>query len=445
MDVSSWMDERRKALWPEVQTLPWSANKEWEFRDGALRHVTDAFFSVVGVSVSRLRAQGGPVEFPIIHQPEIGLLGFVVCASDEGTHWLLQAKSEPGSVDYVQVGPTVQATESNYKRRHGGSPTRYFDLFHDAQTPPLVDAPQSEQGSRFLGKYNRNAVRLVSERFDPTHPSWHWFDADAIKRALRTDFLINTDSRSVMACSPWSLLCGEAGPFARSAGGSPSDSAHPLAGDLVEALRHSYSFAPPHPDRILARLRDEEPGNDLVVHRKSLEALIGWEIGEHRIFSIDESHDVEIENYAVRAPGREVERWQQPLLKVTRPHVAGLVLHTREGRLMTFLRFAREPGFGKNVQLGPSYQSDGVNPRWVEELALEQTLPRVVSARQSDEGGRFMQSIVDYAIHPVDSTRPLPSDDGVWVDMAELESLCRVSGAVTNEGRSAVSVLLALI
>lgn len=445
MDVSSWIDERRKALWPEVHTLPWSANTEWEFRDGALRHVTDAFFSVVGVSVSRPGIRGGPVEFPIIDQPEIGLLGFVVCPSEEGPHWLLQAKSEPGSVDYVQVGPTVQATESNYKRRHGGSPTRYFDLFHDAGTPSLVDVPQSEQGSRFLAKFNRNAIRLVSERFDSTHPSWQWFDADAVKRALRTDFLINTDSRSVMVCSPWSLLCGEHGPFCRSAAGSSAASAPPEPSDLVEALRYSYSFAPARTDGIRAQLRDEERANDLVVHRKPLEALIGWEIGDDRIFSNDESYDVEIENYSVCAPGREVERWQQPLLKVTRRHVAGLVLQPREGRLMSFLRFAREPGFGKNVQLGPSYQSDGVNPRWVEELALEQALPRVLSVRQSDEGGRFMQSISDYAIHLVDATRPLPSVDGVWVDMAELEALCRVSGLVTNEGRSAVSVLLTLV
>ncbi|MBY0401475.1 NDP-hexose 2,3-dehydratase family protein [Myxococcota bacterium] len=446
MNVAGWIDERRKTLWPDVHSLPWSANAEWEFREGGLRHVTDAFFSIVGVRVARASVPGVSIEFPIIDQPEIGLLGFVVCPSADGPRWLLQAKSEPGSVDYVQVGPTVQATESNYKRRHGGSPTRYFDLFHDARNPALVDVPQSEQGSRFLGKFNRNAIRLVSESFDSAHPSWRWFDSDAVKQALRTDFLINTDSRSVMVCSPWRLLCGEEGPFGGSEVGIGDVGGRSESSDLVAALRHSYSSSssPARTKQILAGLRAEEAGNDLDVRRTPLEALAGWEIDDRRIFSREEFHDVEVENYAVRAPGREVERWQQPLLKVTRQHVAGLVLQRRGGRLETFLRFAREPGFGRSVELGPSYQSDGTNPRWVEELALEQALPRILSVRQSDEGGRFMQSIIDYAIHVVDASPALPSEGGVWVDLAELEALCRISGVVTNEGRSAVSVLLAL-
>lgn len=438
MEVAGWIEERRRALWPEVSPSPWFENREWEFHGGTLRHVTGSFFSIVGM---RCSASGDPaqaLDFPMIDQPEIGLLGFVVHPSQSGTHWLLQAKSEPGSVDFVQVGPSVQATESNYKRRHGGLPTRYFDLFHDARSPALVDTPQSEQGSRFVGKYNRNAIRLVSERFESDHASWAWFHAAAVQRALLVDFLINTDSRSVMVCAPWSLLGGPDGPFDGSAR-TPA-----VSPELVEALRRSYASAAPQIDGILERLREEEHGNPLVRQSVPLESLRGWEIGEQRIFSKDEAVDVEIGNYAVRAPGREVEQWQQPLLAVTKEHVAGLVLQPREGRLKAYLRFAREPGFGRQVQLGPSYQSDGANPRWIEELALEATLPRVVSVRQSDEGGRFMRSIVDYAVHVVDATTPLPSTDGVWVDLAELEALCRVSGAVTNEGRSAVSLLLAL-
>lgn len=445
MSVADWIDERRSALWPGVRSIPWSENPSWEFREGALRHVTDAFFSVVGLRVSGLEADGAAIDFPIIDQPEIGLLAFVVCPSAATSHWLLQAKSEPGSVDFVQVGPSVQATESNYKRRHGGSPTRHFDLFHDATTPPLVDTPQSEQGSRFLGKYNRNAVRLVSERFETDHPSWRWFDAAAVKRALGTDFLINTDSRSVMVCAPWRLLAGEAGPFAAREEGDPTEErATALPSSFVAALRDSHRFAPARIEGFLARLADEEKRNPIVVVRRPLEGLFGWEIDERRIFSRDPRHDLEIENYSVSAPGREVEAWQQPLLKVIREHVAGLVLQRRDGRLAAFLRFAREPGFGKRVQFGPSYQSDGTNPRWIEELALERPLPRVLSVRQSDEGGRFMHSIVDYAVHFVDAAPRLPDDDGVWVDLAEIEALCQVSGAVTNEGRSVVSLLLSL-
>ena len=37
--------------------------------------------------------------------------------------YLLQSKIEPGNINGVQLSPTVQATKSNYLRKHGGKNT----------------------------------------------------------------------------------------------------------------------------------------------------------------------------------------------------------------------------------------------------------------------------------------------------------------------------------
>jgi oxidase EvaA len=43
--------------------------------------------------------------------------------------YLLQAKLEPGNINNLQLSPTVQATESNYRRVHGGKKTPFSNIF----------------------------------------------------------------------------------------------------------------------------------------------------------------------------------------------------------------------------------------------------------------------------------------------------------------------------
>jgi oxidase EvaA len=154
--VSEWIAERRDAVEVSCRPVPWSELREWKQVGGRIVHRAGGFFSVAGLAA---RMPAVEVSQPIIVQPEVGILGFAVRRRGAAREILLQAKAEPGNLRGVQVGPTVQATESNCKRVHGGRPTPYLELF----TRPLpgsrvADSLQSEQGTRFLGKYNRNAM-----------------------------------------------------------------------------------------------------------------------------------------------------------------------------------------------------------------------------------------------------------------------------------------------
>lgn len=437
MTIAAWIRERRATLRPEVAPLPWALNREWRFQDGVLRHRADGFFSVFGAGISAPGTGFHGLEMPMIHQPEVGLLGFVVAARKDDCWWLLQAKSEPGSVDFVQVAPTVQATQSNYRQVHGGSVPPFLDFFQEGDEPLLADTLQSEQGFRFDGKFNRNALRLVASRFECRHASWRWFRAGDVRRALGEDFLINTDARSAIVCAPWRLICGRRGAF--------SSAPVRIASDFVSALSASYRTGCCGAAHLIGRLREAESDNTMSMRRVPLERLKHWTIGEANIHCTDQGADIEVGSYSVVAPGREVEHWHQPLFRGLNEHRAGLIFQQRDGRLKTFLRFSAEPGFGRRVEYGPSYQTDGINPRWVEELVLEMEHLPLLSIRQSDEGGRFMHAITCYALHDLKDDNPLPaSEGGEWVDIAELEALCRTARVLTNEGRSAVSLLLSL-
>ncbi len=133
----------------------WSADPD----GGVIRHRSGRFFSVEGLDVSIAGAGVPRWQQPIIRQPEVGILGILAARVDGVLRFLMQAKVEPGDRNGSQLSPTVQATKSNYNAAHGGRGVPYIDLFRDRRRHEVVvDVRQSEQGSWFLRKQNRNMV-----------------------------------------------------------------------------------------------------------------------------------------------------------------------------------------------------------------------------------------------------------------------------------------------
>jgi dTDP-4-dehydro-6-deoxy-alpha-D-glucopyranose 2,3-dehydratase len=181
----------------------------WRFEDdsGNLVHESGRFFSVEGLDVRTDRGESGTWMQPIINQPEIGILGILVRKFDGILHCLMQAKFEPGNLNGIQLSPTVQATRSNYAG-HRGKDIAYLEYF----MPPrrgeiLIDSLQSEQGSWFLHKRNRNMVVEVTEDV-PLREGFRWLTIDQIHRLLLQDNLVNMDSRSVLSCIPFDAANG---------------------------------------------------------------------------------------------------------------------------------------------------------------------------------------------------------------------------------------------
>ena len=111
----------------------------------------------------------------------------------------MQAKIEPGNVNHVQLSPTIQATRSNYTQVHEGSKPLYLDYFqHVTPKDVLLDQLQSEQGSRFLRKRNRNIIIRV-EGDIPIHDNFIWLTLGHIKELMSYDNLINMDARTVIS------------------------------------------------------------------------------------------------------------------------------------------------------------------------------------------------------------------------------------------------------
>ena len=453
MTLLEWLEGLRKSRKGRVERIPLNQSREWLWDNGVVRHRSGGFFSIEGVKVARKGTAFDGWTAPMIRQPEIGLLGFLRHEDAGGAHYLLQGKSEPGSVDWVQAGPSVQATRSNYMRLHKGAATRYLDLFRAnsasaGQNDGFAGILQSEQGTRFIQKYNGNAVVTLEEPIEPEDEAWRWFPASELRAALAKDFSVNTDARSVLVSAPWRDLAEGRQPFAATDGfAAESDSG---LRSLRDALAHSHAqgasrLADGELDQVLGRLQALRGAAAPVLRKFPLEALSGWrEAWGDRPPQSDKGPDsLGYGFFRVEAPGREVEQWDQPFLLCEERPTFALLLWERRGLPVLGFSWRSEPGFGSLVQLGVSLQSDTPLPVLGELLEGRKAELEVI---QSDEGGRFFNAIGVYQLHDLrDHSLPQEAEQLVWLNLAQVEVLCRRPGVLTNEARSALSVLLSLL
>jgi oxidase EvaA len=451
-DIDEWLDGQRRHQHLAVRRIPIGAMDQWRLGGTplVLGHQSGRFFTVEGTHVE---TDVGPVrawDQPIIRQPEIGILGIITRVFDGVRHFLMQAKVEPGNINGVQLSPTVQATRSNYTRVHGGHTPLYLDYFLDStRARVLVDQLQSEQGSRYLRKQNRNMIVEVDEDV-PAGERFCWMTLAQIKELLKRPNLVNMDTRTVLACLP---LLGR-GPLVP--GDDPSEEPPLLIGDLplgpfaqellASVLDHPRPAHPMH--ELLHWLTDLRARHDLTLAPRPLDRLAHWrldEMGVHhesgRYFSVIA---VEVESGV-----REVRRWQQPLIAHDGHGLNGFVLQRVNGALHFLVRACIYPGNVSLFELGSTVSRSNAEDQFGKPGAppfldlFRDPPPDQVryDAVQSEEGGRFYQYQNRYMI--IELPEGLPVEEPPthrWMTLGQIQDLL-VHGYFNIEARNLLACL----
>jgi len=166
-----WLEAQRQVQTCAVKSISLDESREWQWVDGAIKHRTGRYFNVVGVEDETTGWQA-----PLLEQREIGTLAFIRREREGEVEILVQAKLEPGDLGLSQLAPAVQATASNLDRVHGGA-SQPFAEFVTPQSPSDADTLQSEQGTRFLGKLNRNVIVTADIADNELPPNLRWAPA----------------------------------------------------------------------------------------------------------------------------------------------------------------------------------------------------------------------------------------------------------------------------
>ncbi|MEU8828732.1 NDP-hexose 2,3-dehydratase family protein [Streptomyces sp. NPDC048636] len=429
-DIQRWFHARTEADTSRVEIIPFEELRGWSFAADThnLVHETGRFFSVEGL---RVRMPGGAVERwtqPILHQPEIGILGILVKDFDGVPHFLMQAKMEPGNHGGLQLSPTVQATRSNYTRVHRGRPVPYVEYFQRMDRHRvLADVRQSEQGTWFFRKRNRNMlVEVAADEDIEVRDGFRWLTLGQLHHLLAVEDLVNMDARSALACLPASYDGGPPG-----AGGSVHRTADILS--WVTGLRTDREV---ETERIPLRETDR------------------WHRTGHRI-SHESGRYFSVMAVDVRAGGREVRGWTQPMIEPHGPGVAAFLLAHADGVPHVLVQARAEPGYTDVVELAPTVQCTPRNYTHLPGAAMPRFLDEVVHAPAdrvrfdtvlSEEGGRFYHAFNRYLV--VDSAMDVvaPDDpDFRWMALHQLLDLIRHSHYVNVEARTLIACLHSLL
>lgn len=400
--MDNWFASLIKKSDFHIEWIPLSESHFWCIKNGRIVHRSGRFFKIIGLANQ-----------PFIDQNEIGTLGFLLREGKQKKEILVQAKIEPGNSHIVQLAPTCQATKSNTLMVHGGKEPPFSHLFTQEHPQMISSTLQSEQGTRFFKKRNRNILAISLQRLY-LPDSHRWISIDRMLRLLSKDYLVNTDARSVLVCSPWNKLVDRV-PFSR------------LKINFANELENSYKQnIETHQFENMKKKIISMQQKEYSARSIPLEELNDWKITDLGIEPLQKK-SFRVRYIKVTAKTREVPEWDQPIIDSYNKGRVDLICGRINKVLYFYFKIIIEPGLYNYAELSPA--------------TINRPKAKIIkSVLQSDEGGRFYRDITRYRIidiGEVDLTLP-----GYWLNLAQVQNLLLKNGWFTNEARSAISLLL---
>lgn len=449
-DILVWMRQQNEEVVSNIQQIPLTEVRGWAYRDDRIRHDSGKFFSIDGIRINTNYRNTPEWDQPIINQPEIGFLGFIVKKFHGVMHFLMQAKIEPGNLNIVQLSPTLQATRSNYTRVHGGKSPTYLEYFNgEKEVTVLVDQLQSEQGARFLHKRNRNIIVEVEEyeEFD-VKAGFIWVSLGQIKELLRYPNVVNMDSRTVISCIKFD-----------------SYSEHSLK--LLDVIKNMTGIDSEKPDSFMYSVLSGDN------HLHDLQDIIQWitslkfkyeldvkPIGisemNHWIYDGNTIHHEEgkyfdVMGCRVEIGNREVVSWDQPMVRSAQEGLMGFIVKKINGIYHFLVQAKLESGNFDVVEMAPTVQCLTGNYRKGKNEYTIPYLDQVLNAPeeniwyscyQSEEGGRFFQEQNLNIIVEVGDDFPIEVEENYcWMTLNQMLQFVTYNNYLNIAARSLLSAI----
>jgi len=444
-EVIIWLEERNRAVKVEVNKIKFTELKEWSFVDDGykLSHSSGKFFSIDGIRVQTNYGKIPEWEQPIINQPEIGYLGFITKVFNGILYFLVQAKTEPGNVNHVQLSPTLQATRSNYSRIHKGKPPLYLDYFRDrSRCNILLDQLQSEQGARFLQKRNRNIIIQIEEDIE-IHEDFVWLTLGQIKRLIRYDNLINMDTRTVISGIPFgNIISNELDQIKELKSKSFSE----IGSKFLESALYKENSVKTIDD-IISWITELKSKNDLLIDKIPLNAINEWDINDFEIARYDNKYFKVIAT-EVKISNREVTHWTQPLLQPSSKGLIAFITKKINGVYHFLVQAKLECGNLDILEMAPTVQCltgdidvfDHTEVPFLSTVLKARESMILVDSFQSEEGGRFYQEQNRNTIILVGDDFPdeVP-ENYCWLTINQLHSFLKYNNYLNIQARSLIA------
>lgn len=456
--IKDWLSFLNKDQYFQVGRISLAKLRKWSFNKDTedLEHDTGGFFSIRGLSVKTNRGGIRKWSQPIIYQPEFGILGIITKKINGILYFLMQAKAEPGNINTFQLAPTVQATESNYVRLHGGKKTPYIDYFlGQKKAQVLIDQLQSEQGARFFTKRNRNIIIRLRDNEDiKLTPNHRWVTLGQIHALLQQDNIVNMDTRSVISAINFEPEKSSSVAYVDPAilFGCLKNSAivtKPVSkfGIMLMISSHSNSKTKHSMEDLLRKITSEKFKTVLERQLIPLGNVKGWIKTPSEIYHKDRKY-FSVIGVRIKTENREVPSWDQPIIQQRQSGIVGFVAKEIDGVLHFLLQLKMEIGVMDLLEIAPTVQCITDNyilddmPLYADKFIKKNNLVSLVDSYQSEEGGRFYRESNRNVILLADKNFPESEPSSfMWATLKQIKEFIKFNNFVNVEARSLLSCL----
>ena len=448
--VLNWMKEKNSLVISNISELPLDKLKGWSFTKDRIAHTSGKFFSIDGIRVKTNYGLVNEWEQPIINQPEIGFLGFIVKKINGVLHFLLQAKIEPGNLNVVQLSPTLQATRSNYMRVHNGITPKYLDYFTgEKKVKILVDQLQSEQGARFLQKRNRNIIVEVEENEDlPAYDEFIWLTLRQIKELLGYPNVVNMDTRTVISCiqfGSYREIDLKLLEVFQNYSGIHLDNKYSFLISVLNEENHLHDL-----QYIISWITALKFKYELQIEKVPLGEICDW-IFENGIIHHIKNKYFSVIGVGVQIGNREVTSWNQPMIKSAQDGLMGFLVKKINGIYHFLVQAKLEAGNFDIIEMAPTVQCltgnyrKGKNEYEIPylDLFLDAKQENIwYSTHQSEEGGRFYhEQNLNMIVEVGDDFSVEVYDNYCWMTLNQMLSFVTYNNYLNMAARSLISVI----
>ena len=448
--ILAWMKQQNDEVVSNIKQIPLSELKGWSYRDDRIRHDSGKFFSIDGIRIKTNYRNTPEWDQPIINQPEIGFLGFIVKKFNGVMHFLMQAKIEPGNLNVVQLSPTLQATRSNYTRVHGGKSPNYLEYFNgEKDVTVLVDQLQSEQGARFLHKRNRNIIVEIDEDEElEVKNGFLWASLGQIKELLRYPNVVNMDSRTVISCikfgsySEHSLMLLDA---VKKMNGIHSNKPDSFLYSVLSGDNHLHEL-----QDIIQWITSLKFKYELDVKPIGISEMNHW-IYDGNTIRHEDGKYFDVMGCRVEIGNREVVSWDQPMVRSAQEGLMGFIVKKIDGIYHFLVQAKLESGNFDVVEMAPTVQCltgnyrKGKNEYTIPYLEQVLNAPKEniwYSSYQSEEGGRFFQEQNLNIIVEVGDEFPVEVEENYcWLTLNQMLQFVTYNNYLNIAARSLLSAI----
>ncbi len=438
-----WINDQNKAVEVSVKKVDFKKLDKWYFsKDHAkIAHETGKFFSIDGIRINTTWGNITEWDQPIINQPEIGFLGFIVKKINGVLHFLVQAKIEPGNVNYVQLSPTLQATRSNFQQAHQGRKPLYLEYFKNASKEEiLIDQLQSEQGARFLKKRNRNIIIKIDGDIE-MHENFIWLTLGQLKSLMQIDNIVNMDTRTVISGISFGNYNKDILAFSTILSKEESYQNMFLKSTLsMDESLHSF-------EDIISFMTELKSTNDLDIKKIPLKDIRNWEITENQIRHIEKKY-FKVIGVEVEIGNREVVKWSQPMVEPAQDGLCAFVCKKINGILHFAVQAKLECGnhdifeFAPTIQtLTGGYKNTPKNSLpFLDYVLSVDKKQKLFDTLQSEEGGRFYkeQNKNIIVIAGDEISEELPSNF-IWMTLNQLNKFIQFNNHINIQARNLIA------